>query len=305
MQKGFSNLLRSSRLSSLPKAVKTHAKPNVVPQEQVIQTTPASFYRRDFGLKRAMPERMHTPYVTVKALDTMEGMTDFDFGSSFHLKQKRFQETGAFISSMPNTDLFSPSAETKTWGNMSTQELKELVQSCKGKRKEFIQWALQNESKQLHQMLTMNDSVRAVQRFLQIQGSEGPKFSGEKIPVKGNAGLGYLLPGAIQTTPNSASLSQPKSVSGRLVASHSKQRRAAIGGFVAQTISSFNARPQKLSEAPRKFVVTNVRVRPNGGVDVTSIEEQLNRPASSLNENFDNKKPLSGTSLPNMFSVNV
>lgn len=296
MDKGFSNLLRSSRLSSLPKAVKAHAKN--IPREQVVQTTPASKYRRDFGLKRAMPERMKTPYVTVKALDTMEGMTDYDFGSSYHLKLKRFQETGAAITFMLNTTgLFNSAAESKTWGNMTPQELKDLVQSSKTKRREFINWALQNESKQLHEMLDKNEGLRAVQRFLQIQSSEGLNLVGEKIPVKGNAGLGYLLPGGIHNTPTGLSTSKP--VLGRLVTSYTKQRRAAIGGFIANTSSSFlPTRPQELSETPRKFVITNVRVRPNGGIDMTSNEEHLNKPKHSLSEKLEEKKSATGIFLP-------
>lgn len=296
MEKGFSNLLRSSRLSSLPKTVKAHTKN--IPKEQVVQTTPASFYRRDFGLKRAMPERMKTPFVTVKALDTTEGMTDYDFGSSYHLKVKRFQETGTAVTFMLNsTGLFSSSAENKTWANMTPQELKQVVLSSKGKRQEFIKWALENESKQLHEMLEKNEGVRAVQRFLQIQSAEGLNISAEKIPVKGNAGLGYLLPGAIHNTPTG--LLQQKPVLGRLVTSHTKQRRAAIGGFVAQTSSAvLPARPQELSVTPRKFVITNVRVRPNGGIDMTSNEEQTNKPTHSLNENLGEKKLTSSVFLP-------
>lgn len=300
MEKGFSNLLRSSRLSSLPKAVKSHIRNNAVPKEQVVHTTPASFYRRDFGLKRAMPERMKTPYVTVKALDTLEGMTDFNFGSSYHLKVKRFQETGAAITPLPTSGLFNASVENKTWSNMTPEELKDLVRSSKGKRRDFISWALKNETKQLHQMLEKDDGVRAVQRFLEIQSTEGPNWSNEKIPVKGNAGLGYLLPGGIHNTPTGITQSTP--VKGRLVPSYPQQRRAAIGGFIAQTSSSFAHKPPKMSEVPRNFLITNVRVRPNGSIDMTTNEEQLYKPSNSISENLNNKSSTSSTMLPNSIS---
>lgn len=246
-----------------------------------------------------MPQGSKTPFITVKALDTYEGMTDFDYGSSFHLKQKRFQESGAAITYMPNNNLFTPNVKQRGWNQLSPEEMKAMVRDAKKKRNEFISWSLNNEEKLLNQMLEKNESTSAIQKFHQIQGADSYLWAGEKTPIKGSGGLGYLLPGSIHNTPRG--IAQAKTVKGRLVPSYPNLFRAAIGGFTALTSSS-NFNSHKMPEATQNFLITKVSVRPNGSVEMSSQEESLSKPSKGISEHLNKSKNQVGNSLSSTLS---
>lgn len=104
----FDNAFRKSRLNSLPKRAGNlpHGQQQLSrkqkrqsPIDQVITTTPASFYRQDWGLKRPLPWKK-TKFVTIDEIDTSTGMTDFNPGDKYTMIQNRIKELQRPVSSI-------------------------------------------------------------------------------------------------------------------------------------------------------------------------------------------------------------
>ncbi|ODV63726.1 mitochondrial 37S ribosomal protein bS1m ASCRUDRAFT_73524 [Ascoidea rubescens DSM 1968] len=92
--KSFEALLGNSRIAQLPKVESFFniVKTKSVPTHQIIQTTSANLYRREWGLKSALPSKIKSKYIIVDQFDTIEHMTNFEKNGSFHWIKKRFQE---------------------------------------------------------------------------------------------------------------------------------------------------------------------------------------------------------------------
>ncbi|EAS33340.1 uncharacterized protein CIMG_04364 [Coccidioides immitis RS] len=120
------NLLRKSRLFSLPQSLSHPATPTssstVVesdtatlpfPIRAAIATPPSSLARGDWGLKRPLPAKSTTessssPVVRVNHLDTFEHVTDFESAADHATTLKKWQELFLPLSTVLNTGI--PSA---------------------------------------------------------------------------------------------------------------------------------------------------------------------------------------------------
>ncbi|MCJ1308226.1 hypothetical protein MMC25_001879 [Agyrium rufum] len=110
-------LLRSSRLFSLPPALpkpKHNAKISSsidatspyatlpYPHLAAIETTPNSFIRGDWGLKRALPlkstTKTTTPIIRTSGIDTLEHITDFDSAADHSLTLQKWQQMNIPVS---------------------------------------------------------------------------------------------------------------------------------------------------------------------------------------------------------------
>ncbi|KAF5098952.1 hypothetical protein D0Z00_001818 [Geotrichum galactomycetum] len=277
MDKGFSSILRNSRLATLPK-VRASGNAKVVPQGQVIHTTPASLHRKDFGLKRTMPERFSTPYITVDALDGYEGMTKFDYGSSFYLKHKRFQELG--IPSNPK--FFEAEKVEKRLGDIKPMQFKRMLANSKAKRSIALKTLAQsNISLEPRNSSALSDGVA---RVYNITKPTQP-FAASSPTVRANAGLGFLLKGSLATAPASSSrlsgvssvyLSKP--VPARSVVGRQNSTSVAVGGFIARAVTT-----NQNTEKPVNVIVQSCTIRPNGGVTLSTVSApQQNSSNTSL-----------------------
>lgn len=110
------NLLRKSRLFSLPTNLPPPARPltaepsswsetatQVYPTHQAIVTPSAAAARGDWGLKRPLPakstiERSSNPIVRINSLDTLEHITDFDSAADHTRTLEKFLELELAIS---------------------------------------------------------------------------------------------------------------------------------------------------------------------------------------------------------------
>ncbi len=119
------NLLRKSRLFSLPKAItslETAAARNrnesdtatlPYPVRASIVTPASSLSRGDWGLKRPLPakstsQKSSRPVVRINALDTFEHVTDFDSAADHTMTLEKFQELNLPIS-LPTRSGYSTS----------------------------------------------------------------------------------------------------------------------------------------------------------------------------------------------------
>ncbi|KAL1836465.1 hypothetical protein VTJ49DRAFT_5125 [Mycothermus thermophilus] len=108
-------LLRASRMFSLPAPIppppsNNPASPHhsetattAYPTHQVITTLPSARKQGDWGLKRPLPPKSTTrtthPLLRVKAIDTVEQITDFSSGADHAITLRKFQELGLPVTS--------------------------------------------------------------------------------------------------------------------------------------------------------------------------------------------------------------
>lgn len=274
--KGFGSVLRSSRLASVSKPSRPKYGDGFAPKYQVIQSTPSSLYRKDFGLKRVMPASSTTPYITVQALDSPYGMTSYEFGSSFHFKSRRFQEIGAPLSSQSiGSSLFEKSSTTKQWLDVKPIDASEIVRGASSRRQEFIKWV--QERTQSPPSPISKDSSKIIDDFYNIAEPSALKTIQPSV-VKGNAGLSYLLKGSIKNTPKGAILY--REVKGRPINtqrsefSNGGNKFAAIGGFVVQW-NKINSNTS--------FYIDGAQHSQNGTISMRAkgVTEMKNRPPST------------------------
>ncbi|KAL2121425.1 hypothetical protein VTJ04DRAFT_5452 [Mycothermus thermophilus] len=107
-------LLRASRMFSLPNPIPPPPSTNFndstttcFPTHQVITTLPSARKQGDWGLKRPLPLRSttksSTPFLRVKAIDTVEQITDFASAADHALTLRKFQELGLPVTSQRST----------------------------------------------------------------------------------------------------------------------------------------------------------------------------------------------------------
>ncbi|KAL2267016.1 hypothetical protein VTJ83DRAFT_4293 [Remersonia thermophila] len=108
-------LLRASRMFSLPAPIppppsNNPASPHhsetattAYPTHQVITTLPSARKQGDWGLKRPLPLKSTTrtthPLLRIKAIDTVEQITDFSSGADHAITLRKFQELGLPVTS--------------------------------------------------------------------------------------------------------------------------------------------------------------------------------------------------------------
>ncbi|KAL2256953.1 hypothetical protein VTK26DRAFT_859 [Humicola hyalothermophila] len=120
-------LLRTSRLFSIPAPIppppsditaanhfSSDTATSVFPTHQVITTLSSSRKRGDWGLKRPLPlkstTKSSTPMITVKAIDTIEQITDFRGATNHGITLRKFQELGMPVTMRRLNDGAPPTA---------------------------------------------------------------------------------------------------------------------------------------------------------------------------------------------------
>lgn len=113
-QDAFGSILKKSRLSSLPSPIRSNVEKSkalpgqgfnnrkasakqsksIHPTHQVITTTPASNYRNDWGLKRPLPTKRSSRFITLNKLDSETGLTDYNSGARYAMVLNRIKEFG-------------------------------------------------------------------------------------------------------------------------------------------------------------------------------------------------------------------
>ena len=124
------NLLRNSRLFSLPPSLARPTNNNRVtqrydsetatlpyPTQQALETTPSSLPRGDWGLKRSLPlkstARPSTPTIKIQDIDSINHIADFDSAADHVLNLRKWQEIGLPVSkSSTQRRMFAPSILT-------------------------------------------------------------------------------------------------------------------------------------------------------------------------------------------------
>lgn len=235
----------------------------VAPQHQVIQTTPASRFRKDFGLKNPMPRGWKSPHITVQSLDH-NGMTKYEHGSSFHFKKRRFEEMGTALRSDTVYSFFEKPVTVKRWGDLKVSEANEMRENASSHRQEFLKF-IQEKTKSLiipgENNTTAHDMI---QKFYGIHEKQGRIVRSND--VRGNAGMSYLLQGSMGNVQANSGTLHGRPVKGRatkLRPESFNSSTAAIGGFVATCHASTNS--------STKYIVREAKLHEGGEVDLSVV----------------------------------
>lgn len=250
-------LLKGSKISQLAEPNRREAANyfKLFPTHQVIQTTPNSLYRKDYGLKANLPSKVKSRFLELDEMDTMQRMTDFECLSGSYWKKVRFQEMNLPISFKKNA-LFEgfteikPKSENLTnlsvllnfdYKNATDGELKILLGKLRELRKPFVEWLLKTKPSVLLQQ--SNDFSSEIRDFLAMCEKSpyhykklsqlGLKKDGS-LKTAGTAGLSYALKGRLCNTPNG--IQAKKIIPGRYVGDLNKN--FAVGGFIARGADS-------------------------------------------------------------------
>ncbi|ODQ63056.1 hypothetical protein NADFUDRAFT_84548 [Nadsonia fulvescens var. elongata DSM 6958] len=269
----FAKLFRTSKFVSLYKPDVKVTKPSKfgLPTRQVIYTTPQSKGRNDFGLKRPVPAKNTSSYITVDEYDTVDHMTMFNSGSSYHRRLQRFQELEVAVSSKG-------------------------MESSDFERDSFKKWLLEKHNISFNSFLGdsfLFKSNKAREYLLEVNPSR-QDISGAK-KVIGTAGLSYNLKGALHNTRDGVSLH--KTFKGRILEQASDSTVAGIGGFVAHSkiSSSVKARNRAQNSVgvaqPEDFVVSSATLSNYGKVNLEiaspDLEDDINRTREATSKMFN------------------
>ncbi|KAA8899435.1 hypothetical protein TRICI_006349 [Trichomonascus ciferrii] len=230
MAENFGSLLRTSRLASLSKPLKgVNRKLNPHPSHQVVATTPASFHRRDWGLKAPIPEKHRSLYVNVQAMDSPEGIAQYEAGSGFYRKLQRFRELGVPLKhgNMQVDYFLTRSDQGKTLLDIPKHELERLMKIAPEKRKEFKKFLEQKRSTQT--IKTRDDMDSYAAEFWNFN----PIHAHSMRKSRSSIGLNYGLKGTLHNTPDG--MRTGKIVPGRVVNGGIENRAVGIAGFVAES----------------------------------------------------------------------
>lgn len=279
----LASLYRHSRLVSLPQPTECSSHKQPFPTEQVICSTPASFHRRDFGLKQVLPRKYNAHYITVKRLDTNTGIVDFERGSmAFGLKK---------IKELPGTvvPIRSADADGTTYSSFfrgSTGHNNRLRRTGSS-RESFKEWLkTQNESvKTLHNSYERKRVL--INKFFKMSSDQDHRpqlhnkhsTDGDSSCVA-TAGLRYALPGTLQNTPKGPTTTHP--VQGRILQRNGVT--AAVSGVIARSeIAFFISDPSPYPfHKTQPLQIHRMSVSDTGGIDIT-VRQPTNRGRVSLN----------------------
>lgn len=230
MADNFGRLLRNSRLATLGKPLQGMSRPlNPHPSHQVVTTTPASFHRRDWGLKAPIPEKHRSLYVNVQAMDSPEGLAQYESGSGFYRKLQRFRELGVPLKQgNMHLDYFSArSDKSKTLLGLPQYKLNRLIKRAPSKRQEFKEF-IEDKRKDSKSRNTKADMTRFAVEFWNFN----PIHAHSVGKSRSSIGLNYSLKGALHNTPEG--LRTGKIVPGRVVNGYTRNT-VGLGGFVAES----------------------------------------------------------------------
>lgn len=273
----LSKLLRSSRLAQVarPNTCKKIAAGKIYPTHQIIQTTPSSLFRNNFGLKADFPSKVNSRYIVLDKLDTIEHMTGFEKDSSFYWKKQRFQELNIPVNVPANKSehghpLFAGNTETRNDTVVNRNKLplasllnldsttpkpkvEEVLNKVEKLRKPFFNWLYEKHPMVLHEMLSPNESkkrrsnIEHAVTFLKEYESKNSTVVGVKKQLSelakladGRAkiaGTGGLSYNLKNRLANSPNGISTKNHAPARLLSNSENNMFAVGGFVG---TSFN-----------------------------------------------------------------
>lgn len=243
----FRELVRQSKLFSLPPKGVTVRSKNV-PQRQAIETTSAAKFRHNWGLKSPIPNKARAKLMTVNRLDTPMGIPDVNYNASFARRLQKFNELGFPVVLHPNPEfpsLFSAGERpAKSLARMSARERDQLVKSAADRRleyKEFVDSAASSRTTMRPAFSSrIGDTASAnrpasrlpgmLETFMDLPSSS---HSGPNDPSVASTviGLSYELKGVAHNTPEGIFASKP--VRGRVLPKQGT-KPAAVAGFVAR-----------------------------------------------------------------------
>ncbi|KAK9319122.1 mitochondrial ribosomal protein subunit-domain-containing protein [Lipomyces orientalis] len=101
----FDELLRHSKLFSLPRRVTAFSADGRLPVHQIIETLPSSFERGEWGLKSQLPSSsmVKNRRVVLHSLDTPEGFASFAPAEKYYKARLRFEELKVPVLTNPLT----------------------------------------------------------------------------------------------------------------------------------------------------------------------------------------------------------
>lgn len=261
----FSRLLKTSRLSALPKS-KGRSRGRHYPTHQVVETRSAALDRNEWGLKYPIPSKVKSRYLSFTKLDSMEHMVDFEQNASFHLKRTRFQETGLvpeYETPRDNPLFFDNSKSTRRFvsiaslcnlnTNSEQPEISKATKQMRALRPQFIEWLLEKDPVLLkNKPFNRIDLAGAAMEFLTEINAKKPVDSVARVSnhykssarFQATGGLTYNLKGRLTNTPNG--VAQKFVGPGRILNSSASARTVAYGGFTAELpLSSSNLQYNK------------------------------------------------------------
>lgn len=286
----FENLLRSSRLMSLakPKNSGYFTQYQEFPKNQAVKTTASSFHRRNWGLKAPIPPKHKSVNIHVQALDSVEGLAQYEPASGDVRRLDRFREFGVALrlpQGIDSDNFFqADSSRQKPIGDKNIYELKKLYKDAESQSKEF--WRLRLDGQRADSQ-NQRSRVSALDRRVGVDAQEFmglPKtLHAMRHPKQTAIGLNYSLPGSLFNTPDG--FKSRKEVRGRVVDGNNTNRVdqvAAIGGFATSTTApdrmKNNGDKAKFAVPHRFFIkqagVSGARVEVrSAAVSLTSAKE--------------------------------
>lgn len=251
------NLVGNSKLGSLVKPVSKYSPTQIrhKPTHQTIQTTAASLYRHDFGLKAALPDKVKSRYIVLDELDTYQRLTEFEAVPGAYWNKLRFQEFGLPVTASngirTKSALFKNDSQDtaikRKFGQQkfekisevlgldessSSSEVNAVTHELKGLRKDFQQWVLENHPSKLTAKRFNKDSLSyQLITYLKQRApvKKNKKFlkQGKTGSIAGTGGLSYLQPGRLTNVPQGINdvYVSPSRIAG-------DNDTLAVGGFI-------------------------------------------------------------------------
>lgn len=255
----LATLYRQSRLASWTNISSNNnsldvqrARTSSYPRCQTLESTPASFYRRDFGLKQSMPPKYKGRYMTVNSLNNETGILDFS-PDSLAYTLKKIRQLPGYVTPLKNgtstgssfSAFFTGSSSSSRAGLVDKQQ--NISNKVIKKRKKFLEWLKsQNESiKTLHSSPEKRQKLLNMYMSLIVRGDDRNSQSFDPITYNGNvknsnmcmatAGIRYALPGCLFNTPKGAM--KNIAVPGRALERNGV--KAAVAGVISRSDIAF------------------------------------------------------------------
>lgn len=293
----FPHLLRNARVTTFQsKVLPIGTRSRKVPVLQVLKTTPASFHRKDWGVKANLPAKAKDVHISLEALDSAVGILPYEPASGFYRKLQRFREFGVHLqmprySEVDNLLKASPRSST-TWSTMSKEDKMRLYQRARSRRHEFHEYMKTSLSSAKELYSTSANLTKHIEKFMGIQPviSHLSMDSSAEANVS-SAGLSYALKGSLYNTPRG--IQEYKRVPGRVLNGRGAKVAAGLGGFVSNvTISHAMNMAQSASslraEAVYEFIVQRAQATQMGHIELQSIASKLfERPVGTASPTRD------------------
>lgn len=281
----FKTLLRQSRVFSLPPehlAIRSEH----VPKQQVLETTAASFHRRNWGLKGPLPTKAKSTLITYGRMESDVGFPDIDYNPNFLRKVTKFSELGTRVQLAPSNSEFpslfaTGSRPFPAVSQLGRRKLRKAMADAEDRRQEYLAYIKSRPMAAIGangSTFSAAQSPATAERFLGLQTSSTPTQTAISA-----IGLSYELKGVIHNSLNG--LQSARIVPGRVLARRANSvSSAAVGGFVARMISPASAQEgvTVVHEKTVPFRVERVVSSPDGEVNLSVSPAPTRRPTLDL-----------------------